>query len=229
MDNNRRTQLLARLSDGRASGYPDPDVCWEWQMSRSRLGYGAWTVPDLGTKQAHRVTWMLLRGPIPDGMYIDHMCRNTSCVNPEHLRVVTPRTNSLENSNGVSAVNKRRTECEHGHGALLPHPYVPGRRVCHICYYASSRDYQARRREKFLAGEGDFTPSDPPKEWCKYERHRLIDEDGNMTRDLLIRHDGRRECRGCHREREARRRQRLQAEASGEERRLSGDSILRSL
>lgn len=209
MDEQLKIKLLARLGDGRASGFPDPDPCWNWRMALTPGGYGQWTVRGLRTSRAHRITWMLMRGPIPEGMYIDHACRNKACVNPNHLRVVTPRTNSLEHSDGVSAVNARRTVCLHGHGALSPHPYVAGRRICLICYDERNRANQARRRELGI------TPQTPVQPMCRKGLHRLLDDEGEPTSDLLVRSDGRRECRGCHRERERRRQKRLRDEARG--------------
>ena len=66
--------------------------CWVWKGSPNSRGYGKiWT----GDKRelAHRFSWNLHRGNIPDGYEIDHICHNRMCVNPDHLRVVTPTKN----------------------------------------------------------------------------------------------------------------------------------------
>jgi hypothetical protein len=71
--------------------HPETD-CWIWQRGRQARGYGTTTV-DGRQVYAHRMMWERLRGPIPEGMEIDHLCRNHSCVNPDHLEPVTHRTN----------------------------------------------------------------------------------------------------------------------------------------
>lgn len=68
--------------------------CWVWSGSPSTRGYGKITVA--GTIfYAHRFMYELHVGPIPDGLYIDHLCRNKMCVNPDHLEPVTHRENLM--------------------------------------------------------------------------------------------------------------------------------------
>lgn len=88
--------------------------CWLWIGFVSAEGYGIAKVVTNGTRRtrrAHRMTWEAQRGPIPDGMVIDHMCRVRSCVNPDHLRVVTRGQNVIENSNSRQAINARKVVC----------------------------------------------------------------------------------------------------------------------
>lgn len=56
-------------------------------------GYGQVSLPGGRCGYTHRVMYEAANGPIPDGLHIDHLCRNRSCCNPEHLEAVTPREN----------------------------------------------------------------------------------------------------------------------------------------
>lgn len=86
--------------------------CWNWTATKSN-GYGNFTYNGMDIR-AHRFS-VLLKQEIPPKMVLDHMCRNRSCVNPDHLRIVTNRQNSIENSNSVSAINLKKTHCKRGH------------------------------------------------------------------------------------------------------------------
>lgn len=68
--------------------------CWIWQGCKDIGGYGMFPVPGIGSK-AHRIAWTLLRGPVPIGLVVDHLCSNPACVNPEHLEPVTQRENIM--------------------------------------------------------------------------------------------------------------------------------------
>lgn len=76
--------------------------CWEWQGIKLPKGYGRRTIRGI-TICAHRYFWEKYNGrKIKKGMHIDHLCKNTSCVNPEHLEEVTP----IENFHRSNAVVK---------------------------------------------------------------------------------------------------------------------------
>lgn len=83
---DRADERLARQTDRTGD-------CWNWTGSISSGGYGTLTVHGL-FKYAHRLAWELDHGPIPDGLVIDHKCRNRRCVRPDHLHVVTTKENA---------------------------------------------------------------------------------------------------------------------------------------
>src|SRR6266850_8435097 len=93
----------------------DISGCWLWQGAKHPKGYGSF---HAGPKQhgagAHRVAWELCRGPIPEGLTIDHLCKVKHCVNPAHLEPVTARENTLRSDNPAMQ-NARATHCVDGH------------------------------------------------------------------------------------------------------------------
>lgn len=90
-----------------------PGDCWEWDGPRTSMGYGIqWQ--GARYKMAHRLSYEEHVGPIPDGLVLDHLCRNRGCINPAHLEPVTDAVNVLRGV-GPTAVNAAKTECIAGH------------------------------------------------------------------------------------------------------------------
>lgn len=72
----------------------DGNGCWIWQRSMTTTGYGrVWVAEAKRHVNAHRVVYERERGPIPEGMSLDHLCRVPRCVNPDHLEPVTHAEN----------------------------------------------------------------------------------------------------------------------------------------
>src|SRR5712691_8619637 len=87
--------------------------CWLWKGRLHYKGYGEFSLNSKSEK-AHRFAYKLVKGPIPPGMTLDHLCRNRACVNPDHLEIVSNRTNILRGE-GVCAKHFRKTHCLRGH------------------------------------------------------------------------------------------------------------------
>lgn len=117
--------------------------CWEWSGCING-GYGVF-FSDGAKKKAHRISWELLKGKIPDGLVIDHICRNSSCVNPDHLEPVT----SGENTRRGISHNRMRTHCKYGHEFTNVNTYRrpdTTSRGCRICRLWSVRRYVLKNK-----------------------------------------------------------------------------------
>lgn len=130
-----------------------PNGCWQWIGARKGGGqaYGAFRL-SRRLAYAHRVAHELFVGPIPDGLQLDHLCRNTLCVNPDHLEVVTSRVNTLRGDSPL-AEYARRTHCAQGHRFTPENTFRrrDGGRGCLACRRAHRRAYHRARRERAAA------------------------------------------------------------------------------
>lgn len=133
--------------------------CWVKKTHTNIGGYTSFKVGDR-PKMAHRHAYEVLIGPIPDGLQLDHLCRNPACVNPNHLEPVTSRENLLR-SNGWGGVNARKTHCHKGHEFTPENTLIgrDGRRVCRAC---------KRERKREERGSLPLPPPLPQRAHCKH-------------------------------------------------------------
>lgn len=123
--------------------------CWEWTGYRLPKGYGYINIGGKSTG-AHRVSYMIHKGEIPNGMHVHHICENTCCVNPEHLTILTPEANLKLNSSPI-AINSRKEFCKRGHEFNEDNTRYTKRngklhRRCRQCHNESCK--QKRHRDK---------------------------------------------------------------------------------
>lgn len=126
--------------------------CWEWKGAVSggnaTGGYGQ--MRDAGkTLYAHRLSYETLSGSIPDGLHLDHLCRNRKCVNPLHLEPVTCKENLMRGI-GPTSKHAAKTHCKQGH------PYsgenlrmCNGSRRCRTCDRKSAAVSNVKKRHQF--------------------------------------------------------------------------------
>lgn len=129
----------------------DPETgCIEW-MGALSLGYGSIGVGGHGSTVAGRIAYTWTYGPIPEGLQLDHLCRNRACVNPEHLEAVTQQENIRRGEMGRGRPRPRKTRCKRGHaftpentGIALDRRRWLVHRYCRTCTRPRNRLRMAR-------------------------------------------------------------------------------------
>lgn len=121
------------------------DGCWNWTGYVDPRGYGQTQITGCKTS-AHRAVYEVLVEPVDPKLHVDHLCRNPTCVNPDHLEPVPPRVNTMR-GNGPTAKSARQTHCIHGHpfDEANTHVKKTGARYCLTCHRLRE---QRRRYEK---------------------------------------------------------------------------------
>lgn len=121
--------------------------CWEWMGQISSHGYAL-----LNKTYMHRESYSLWHKTIPDNLQIDHLCRNTKCINPSHLEAVTQRENLLRGAT-ITAINASKTHCINGHEFTPENIWIRtgkgGGRCCRECSRIRTRETKLRRLIKY--------------------------------------------------------------------------------
>jgi len=112
---------------------PEPNTgCWLWNAVLTGTGYGNFMV-NRSVYTAHRASFLIHKGPIPDGMQVCHKCDVRCCVNPDHLFLGTSQDNAIDKCNKGRHPNQTKTHCRNGH-ELPSQPNVTwGKRSFRLC------------------------------------------------------------------------------------------------
>lgn len=157
------------------------DDCWEWTGARTSAGYGHFRITGGGYEYAHRFAYLISTGPIPEGLVLDHLCRNPPCVRPDHLEAVTHAENVRRGLRPYWAI---RTECVHGHDITNPanvYTAPAGDNRCRVC----AKITQAAKRK----------PNWPPT-YCP--------QGHEFTPENTARYGSGRSCKQCNRDKSQR-------------------------
>jgi hypothetical protein len=127
-----------------------PNGCWEWTGARANTGYGVVTW-RYKTLYVHRVVYEHYKGPVPESLELDHLCRNRACANPDHLEAVA-RVENTRRGNHPSSVIARSGMCSKGH-PMTPENTMfvrtrPGRRICRECKRERDRRWSHRKQQQ---------------------------------------------------------------------------------
>lgn len=124
----------------------DANGCWLWTAYTASNGYARISVARSKSREAHRVSYELFVGPVPEGLQLDHLCRVRHCINPDHLEPVTSRTNLLRGI-GPTAQKAAQTHCTHDHEFTPDNTYYrkarPTTRACRACRREATRRTRA--------------------------------------------------------------------------------------
>ena len=152
-------------------GAPDYLYCELWAAYRDKGGYGIFWFQ--GKQQgAHRVSWILEFGEIPEGEQVLHHCDNPPCVNPEHLYLGTPKDNMADMVKRGRHYQANKTHCDKGHPLSGDNLYInptTGARSCKICAAECGATYRKANKEKTAARNAVYYKA-KKKESRKYER-----------------------------------------------------------
>ncbi len=184
--------------------------CWVWQGQLGH-GYGVFWCGGKNVR-AHRFAHEAFVGEIPQGLTIDHLCKNRACVRPEHLEAVTGEENTTRAIDFAGNVNRAKTHCIREHEFSPENTYVDklGKRNCRACAREKVKAYYRRNRDRIY-------PSIAARGKARYRAKRAelirlgLDHSNSRKTECPNGHpysaentavfDGKRHCRQCGRDR----------------------------
>ena len=176
------------------------DGCWIWTSGTSN-GYGITSEGYGNVFAVHRRVYCLLVGEIPDGLELDHLCRNRACCNPDHLEPVPHPENVRRGEAGIN--NRAKTHCANGHEFTPENMYPsPRGRRCKTCTREANRESQRRKR-----GTPTDAVANADKTHCP-QGHEYTPANTYTSAK------GSRVCRQCNNEAQRRYRERKRTEAA---------------
>ncbi|SRR6266702_4908771 len=133
------------------------ETCWNWTAGLTN-GYGRFRRGPEDVVYSHRQSYIWEHGRIPTGLVIDHLCRNTKCVNPAHLEAVTTQENLRRGAGPGMALwagKSPKTECIHGHEYSEANKGVnkDGSYFCRECSSTRARGYYSQRKARRAEAE----------------------------------------------------------------------------
>jgi hypothetical protein len=141
----------------------DRQDCWLYAKQTSAADYGVLHTKidgKLRTWRVHRLMYEAFKGEIPEGLYLDHLCRVTRCVNPDHLEAVTPKVNALRGA-GITAYYTSRTHCVRGHEFTPENTYSDkwSERNCRECARIRAKITYDKWHKKPHGVAGEYNPT----------------------------------------------------------------------
>jgi len=145
-------RLLPELQKAFTKKYNISDDCWIWNLSLTKLGYGK--IKLFGeTTTAHRISYIIHKGPIPVDLFVLHTCDVRNCVNPNHLFLGTSQDNAIDRDKKKRGAQSGKTHCKHGHEFNSENTNtstILGVRYCRVCDRLRKADRQYRRLDNVI-------------------------------------------------------------------------------
>lgn len=134
--------------------------CWIPLLKKRKDGYTVFSVKSRYEYLGHRLSFSIFNSDLVSGLVIDHICRNKSCCNPDHLRQVTQEVNAVENTISKIAMQKKKTHCNNGHSLSGSNLRIEKRSlgrhgVCRRCIACANEN----KRKRYIKKHGQDSKS----------------------------------------------------------------------